>query len=177
MSMLTDRIKRAVRDIENFPKEGIVFKDITPILMDPELCSDITDAFVDSMKGQEVDVVCGIESRGFFFGLLLANRLGVPFVPIRKQGKLPGNTISYSYDLEYGSATIEIHDGVLKPGNKVLIHDDLLATAGTALAATELVKAQGAEVAAFSFIVSLGFLDGVDKLLHTGAPIFSLVDY
>ena len=174
--MIEERIKQAVRDIPNFPKQGIVFKDITPILLNPELCSDIVDEFIDKMNNVHLDYICGIESRGFFFGLMIANRLGVPFVPIRKEGKLPGDTISYSYDLEYGSSTIEIHDGVIKKGSKVMIHDDLLATGGTAKAAYELVKSQGAEVVSFSFLVNLSFLNGADKIKSNG-KLISLVDF
>ena len=174
--MIETKIKSVVRDINDFPKPGIIFRDITPILLDSELCNEIVDEFLRSFDF-DIDVICAIESRGFFFGTLIANKLNIPFVPIRKEGKLPGDTISYTYDLEYGTSTIEIHDGVLKPGSKVLIHDDLLATGGTALAAAELVEKQQAEVAAFSFLVSLEFLDGPEKIKAHGSRLISLVKY
>lgn len=174
--MIESRIKSVVRNIYDFPKPGIIFRDITPILLDSELCNEIVQEFLNRMDF-DIDVICAIESRGFFFGTLLANRLNIPFVPIRKEGKLPGDTISYTYDLEYGSSTIEIHEGVLKPGSKVLIHDDLLATGGTALAAAELIEKQHAEVAAFSFLVSLEFLDGPEKLRAKYSHFITLAKY
>lgn len=174
--MIESRIKAAVRDIQDFPKPGILFKDITPILLDNELVGAIADEFA-SRVDFEVDVMCAVESRGFFFGTLIAERLGIPFIPIRKQGKLPGDTIAYSYDLEYGSATIELHKGHLIPGQRVLIHDDLLATGGTVAASSELVKREGAEVAGFSFLVNLSFLDGETKIKPYSSNIISLATY
>ena len=174
--MLEEKIKKAIRDVEDFPKPGILFKDITPILLDPVLMGEVVDALAESAKGK-VDVVCAVESRGFFFGTLIAQRLGVPFIPIRKEGKLPGNTIAYNYDLEYGSATIELHKGHLKAGQRVLIHDDLIATGGTVAAAAELVLREGGKVAAFSFLVNLTFLNGTEKLDKYNAEIISLVNY
>lgn len=174
--MIQDKIKAAIRDVQDFPKPGILFKDITPVLLDPHLVKEITNEFIRRMDF-EVDVVCAVESRGFFFGMLIAQQLDVPFVPIRKAGKLPGNTIAYSYNLEYGSATIELHKGHLKAGQRVLIHDDLMATGGTVAAAAELVQQEGAKVQAFSFMVNLSFLNGADKLKKYDSPIISLVDY
>ncbi len=171
------RIKSLIRDIPDFPKKGILFRDITPVLLDSELCSDIVEEFLRRLPSDSIDVVCAIESRGFFFGTLLANRLKLPFVPIRKEGKLPGDTISYTYDLEYGTSTIELHDGVLKPGNKILLHDDLLATGGTILAAIELIERQKASVSAVSFLVSLDFLQGGKKLKQKNQNIISIVNY
>jgi adenine phosphoribosyltransferase len=170
-------IKRAIRDIHDFPKKGIVFKDITPILLDMELCNEILEEFVVRFQGMKFDYLCAIESRGFFFGTLLANKLNIPFVPIRKEGKLPGDTSRYHYDLEYGSATIEIHKDVIHKGASVLIHDDLLATGGTAFAAAELVKSMGAKVEAISFLVNLSFLEGEKKLKSITDNIIYLAEY
>lgn len=174
--MIEDQIKSVIKDIPDFPKPGVVFKDITPILLQPELCNDIVDEFLARFDF-DIDVICGIESRGFFFGMPLAQKLQVPFVPIRKEGKLPGDVISYSYDLEYGSSTIEIHDNVLTPGQKVLLHDDLLATGGTAAAAASLIKQQGAEVAGISFLVNLKFLEGERKINNYTDNIIALAEY
>lgn len=162
--MIEAQIKQAIRDIPDFPKPGILFKDITPILKNPALCSAMVDAFVEKLKGTEIDCIAGIESRGFLFGLMLANKLGIPFIPIRKQGKLPAQTISQTYDLEYGSATLEIHQDALLPGQKVLIHDDLLATGGTVMAAAQLIQQLGGNIAGFAFLVSLDFLNGKEKI-------------
>ena len=175
--MLENRIKQTLRDVIDFPKPGIVFKDITPVLKDPTLSKEITIALKEQLKGIEIDVVAGIESRGFLFGLALAQALNVPFVPIRKAGKLPYRTIQESYDLEYGSATLEVHEDAFEPGQKVLIHDDLLATGGTVVAASKLVKQLGAEVAAYSFIISLDFLNGKHRLDKFSSNTFSLVSY
>ena len=175
--MIAAKIKQTVRDVPDFPKPGIVFKDITPILKDPLLCGAIVKALAEQIRGLEIDVVAGIESRGFLFGPSLAQLLGVPFVPIRKAGKLPYKTIRESYDLEYGSATIECHKDALLKGQKVLIHDDLLATGGTVVAASKLVGQLGASIAGYSFIISLDFLNGKDRLIPYSDAIFSLAGY
>jgi len=175
--MISTKIKQAIRDVKDFPKPGIVFKDITPILKNPALCTDIIDALAAQLEDIEIDVVAGIESRGFLFGPSLAQRLNVPFVPIRKAGKLPYKTINQSYDLEYGSATIECHEDALLAGQRVLIHDDLLATGGTVVAASKLISQLGATVAAYSFIISLDFLKGRDRLKPNSENIFSLASY
>lgn len=174
---LTEKVQEVIRDIKDFPKEGIVFKDITPILAEPQLVSEIVDWFVEKAKEDKVDVIVGVESRGFLFGLLIAEKLGIPFVPVRKAGKLPYKTISHSYDLEYGSATVEIHEDALKPGQKVMIHDDLLATGGTAMAAAELVKQLGAEVCNYTFLIELSFLDGKKNITTNQENIYSIVTY
>jgi adenine phosphoribosyltransferase len=174
--VIDHRIKSAIRDVPDFPTPGILFKDITPILLDPTLCRDIVEEFVHRLT-EKPHIICAVESRGFFFGTLLAARLAIPFIPIRKKGKLPGDTVEYSYDLEYGSATIEIHKGVLKPGDKVLIHDDLIATGGTVCAAAELVKMEGGTVSAFSFLVDLSFLNGKQRLLKYSENVVALVEY
>ena len=156
--MIEQQIKSAIRDIPDFPKPGIVFKDITPILKDPVLCENMVDAFVEKLKGIRIDVVAGVESRGFLFGLTLACKLGVPFIPVRKAGKLPYTIKQKAYKLEYGTATIEMHTDAFEPGQHILIHDDLLATGGTVTAASELITEMGGIVAGFAFVVGLGFL-------------------
>ena len=146
--MIQDKLKLEIRDIVDFPKPGIVFKDITPLLKDAALCSEMVDAIIDQLQGIEIDAIAGIESRGFLFGFLLANRLGLPFIPIRKQGKLPFKTVSESYALEYGQATIEIHEDAFEKGSRILVHDDLLATGGTVVAASKLIERLGGEIVA-----------------------------
>ena len=148
-----------IRDIPDFPKPGIMFKDITPLFYNQDLCSAIVDGFIERMNTKP-NAILGIESRGFLFGFLTANKLGVPFVLVRKVGKLPYKTVAVSYDLEYGSSTIEMHEDALKPGWNVVIHDDLLATGGTAEAAARLVEKAGAKVIGFDFVVGLEFLNG-----------------
>ncbi|NUM51510.1 MAG: adenine phosphoribosyltransferase [Flavobacteriales bacterium] len=174
---LENKIKTVIRDVQDFPKQGIVFKDITPILKDPSLCKEIIHAFEDQILQLKPDAIMAIESRGFLFGMMMALHFNIPFIPVRKKGKLPYKTISYSYHLEYGSATVEIHEDAIAKGSKVLIHDDLLATGGTAIAAAELVKMQEGEVAGFSFVVALDFLNGANRLKKYSNNIFSLVHY
>lgn len=175
--MLETKIKQTLRDVVDFPKPGIIFKDITPVLKNPVLCAEITAALVNQLKSVQIDVVAGIESRGFLFGLALAQALNVPFVPIRKAGKLPYKTIQQSYNLEYGSATLEVHQDAFEPGQQVLIHDDLLATGGTVIAASQLVKQLNASVAAYSFLISLDFLNGKEKLASFSSNTYNLVSY
>ncbi|MBS7566435.1 adenine phosphoribosyltransferase [Mucilaginibacter sp. Bleaf8] len=175
--MIEQRIKSAIRDIPDFPKPSIVFKDITPILKDPDLCTSVVEAFAVQLAGTRIDVVAGVESRGFLFGLQLACRLGVPFIPVRKAGKLPYSVKQKVYELEYGQATIELHTDAFAPGQHVLIHDDLLATGGTVTAASELIKEMGGEVAGFSFVVGLGFLKGREKIAPLSDKIIVLAEY
>lgn len=175
--MIEASIKKSIRDIQDFPKPGIIFKDITPILKDQQLCTEIVDAFVDQLKGLEFDAIAGIESRGFLFGLMLANRLNKPFIPIRKSGKLPFKTIQQSYDLEYGSAIIEIHEDAFEPGSRILVHDDLLATGGTVAATSLLIEKMEGIIAGFSFIVSLDFLGGEERLGKFSDQVFTLARY
>ena len=174
---IEDKIKNVIRDVPNFPKEGIIFKDITPIMMDAQLSNEILDHLVELYKNESIDVIAGIESRGFLFGYPLAMRLGIPFILIRKKGKLPYEKISHSYDLEYGSATIEMHTDAIQSGQRVLIHDDLLATGGSAEAAAILVEKTGGKVASFNFLVSLDFLNGAEKLNRFSDKIINLVHY
>lgn len=175
--MLEEHLKEIIRDIPDFPQPGIVFKDITPVLKDQVLCSQIVDAFVEQLASLEIDVIAGIESRGFLFGMMLANRLNVPFIPIRKQGKLPFKTISESYKLEYGQATIEVHEDAFPAGTKVLLHDDLLATGGTVVAASKLIQKLGGTIAGYSFVISLDFLHSQGRLTRFSENITSLVRY
>ncbi|WP_462249415.1 adenine phosphoribosyltransferase [Ekhidna sp.] len=174
---LTERITNAIRTIPDFPKPGIMFKDITPLLKDVELSKEITVAFAEQWKAKNIDAIVGIESRGFIWGNSLAQLMGIPFIPIRKKGKLPAETLSFKYDLEYGSAEIEIHKDAIDKGQKILIHDDLLATGGTAIAAAELVKMSGGEIAGFSFLVELSFLNGIQELEGHSTNIHSLITY
>ena len=175
--MIEELIKSNIRDVPNFPKKGIIFKDITPVLKDAALCAQITAALALQLKDIKIDVVAGIESRGFLFGLALAQALKVPFVPIRKAGKLPYKTIQQAYELEYGSATLEVHEDAFTAGQHVLIHDDLLATGGTVVAASKLVHQLQANVAAYSFLISLDFLNGKQRLAEFSQHTFSLVNY
>ena len=175
--MIAQKIKDAIRDIPDFPKPGITFKDITPILKDPILCEQILDAFAEQLKDTKIDVVAGVESRGFLFGLSLACKLGVPFIPVRKAGKLPFTIKQKAYKLEYGTATIELHTDAFEPGQHILIHDDLLATGGTVTAASELIAEMGGIVAGFSFVVGLGFLKGRERIQPISDNILVLADY
>jgi len=175
--MIEQQVKDAIRDIPDFPKPGIVFKDITPILKDPALCDNIVDAFIEKLKGIRIDVIAGVESRGFLFGLTLATRLGVPFIPARKAGKLPYTIKQKAYKLEYGTAIIEMHVDAFEPGQHILIHDDLLATGGTVTAASELITEMGGIIAGFAFVVGLGFLNGQERIQKWSDNIIVLADY
>jgi len=159
-------IKNYIRDIQDFPKPGIGFKDITPLLADPKATKECLQILLEGVKNQKIDKVIGVESRGFFFGTLLAQELNAGFVPVRKPKKLPFKTISATYDLEYGTDTLEIHIDSIKKGEKVLIHDDVLATGGTAKAVCELVEKLGGEIVQLSFIMELTFLNGREKIKH-----------
>jgi adenine phosphoribosyltransferase len=175
--MIQAKLEAAIRDVPDFPKPGILFKDITPILKDAALCCEIVDAFAAALKDVEIDVIAGIESRGFLFGLMLANKLKVPFVPVRKQGKLPFKKIQQPCELEYGSAILELHEDAILPGQRVLIHDDLLATGGTVNAATRLVHQLDGVVAGYAFVISLDFLKGKEGLKSQSSNIISLISF
>ncbi len=161
---MIERLAAAVRTIPDFPKSGIQFKDITPILADPELFAEAISLLRAPYAGAYVTHVVGMEARGFWFGSALAERLGAGFVPARKPGKLPGATLREEYALEYGTDALEIHSDALGSGDRVLIHDDVIATGGTAAAAARLVTRTGAEVVGFSFFLNLTFLNGRDNL-------------
>ncbi len=160
VSGLETRLKSTIRDVPDFPKPGILFKDITPVLADAMLMRDVIGRLVETWREDGVEAVVGMESRGFIFGAPLALSLGVPFVPARKPGKLPYHRVSETYDLEYGTATLDMHVDAVKPGQRVLIVDDLIATGGTALATAKLVERLGGVVAGFAFIIELSFLNG-----------------
>src|SRR6185437_8857595 len=151
-------IERAIRNVADFPKPGIQFKDITPVLADPQLFSGCIDLLIDGFKPGQVDAVVGIDARGFIFAAAAAVKLQAGFIPVRKKGKLPFQTIEQDYALEYGSATVAIHTDALKPGSRVLLIDDLLATGGTAAAAAALVKKLGGKIQETSFLIELKFL-------------------
>ena len=175
--MLEQKIKNSIRDVHDFPKKGILFKDITPVFQDQQLCSEIITEFEKLISTNKIDAIVGIESRGFILGFALANKLNVPFIMARKAGKLPYKTISYEYELEYGSAKIEMQLDDIKPGWNVLIHDDLLATGGTAEAVAELIKMQKGNVAAFTFLIELKFLAGAERLKKHSDKIISVIGY
>jgi adenine phosphoribosyltransferase len=175
--MLEQKLKSAIRDVPDFPKPGILFKDITPILHNPQLCNDIVNKFADHFADKNINAIVGVESRGFLFGFALANKLNIPFILVRKAGKLPYKTISYEYDLEYGSAKVEMQIDEIHPGWNVVIHDDLLATGGTAEAAAKLIQMQKGNVAGFAFVVELEFLNGKERLNQYSNNIISLVNY
>lgn len=173
---LIRKLEETIENIPDFPIPGIQFKDISPIFLDPKLYENVIADLAAFSKGK-VDAVCGIESRGYLFGIAIAVALEVPFILIRKAGKLPPPVISEKYDLEYGSAVIETREGQIKPGQRVLIHDDLLATGGTTEAAAKLVEKQGATVSQFSFLIGLKDLNGDEKLKKFGAEVYHILGY
>ncbi|XP_049927087.1 adenine phosphoribosyltransferase [Epinephelus moara] len=170
-------VHKHIRAFPDFPKKGILFRDICPILKDPAALTAVIDLFEDHVRKnhQEVDLLVGLDARGFLFGPLLAQRLGVGFVMVRKKGKLPGSTVSVAYDLEYGKAEVEIQEDAVAPGQKVLLIDDLLATGGTLYAACELMKKQQAKILGCLVVIELKELNGSDKL--KSHSVFSLVQY
>lgn len=177
MQTIEEKLRTTIRDVYDFPKKGIIFKDITPIFKDAQLCEEIIDVFESEFKDLELDAIVGIESRGLLFGFLLANRLKIPFIPIRKEGKLPADTYKQSYNLEYGQATIEVHRDAFEPGARILMHDDLLATGGTIAAASKLVEKMGGKIMCFAFVVGLDFLNGKECIRPYCDRIYTLVDY
>jgi len=171
----TKVLRESVRDIPDFPSPGVMFKDITPLLADPTAFSTAVDAMVVSFGRGTIDKVVGIEARGFIIAAPVAYHFGAGFVPLRKQGKLPYQTLAQSYDLEYGTAELEVHADAFTPGDRVLIVDDVLATGGTAEAACELVERAGGKVVGLAFIIELEFLNGADKI--KGRDYVSLLQY
>jgi adenine phosphoribosyltransferase len=171
-----DRLRAAIRDVPDFPQPGVIFKDITPVLADSELLTLAIDGMVAAADGQRVDKVVGIDARGFIFGAMLAARLGCGFVPARKKGKLPWRTSGVDYALEYGTASLEMHEDAIAPGERVLLADDLLATGGTAGAALELMTRMNAEVLGSVFFIELGFLKGRDKVAKYG-PVSAVLTF
>jgi len=170
-------LKSLVRTIPDYPRKGILFRDITTLIENPAGFRESVERIADAHRGLGITHVAGIEARGFIFGAGVAIALGVGFVPVRKKGKLPGETIGQNYALEYGVDTIEIHADVLKPGDKVLLVDDLIATGGTALAAVSLLRRTGAEVKHTGFAIDLFDLGGAEKLRQVGVEVFKLIDF
>ena len=170
-----DQVKAAIRDIPNFPKPPVIFKDITPVLQRPELFRASVDVFVDRHRKSKPDVIVGIDARGFIFAGAVAYQLGVAFVPVRKKGKLPYKTIEQSYELEYGRETLSMHVDAVKAGDRVVIVDDVLATGGTAATAAKLIEQLGGKVAECDFLIELKFLSGAAKLAKY--PVFSAITY
>jgi adenine phosphoribosyltransferase len=173
---LIHKLEEKIENVSDFPVPGIQFKDISPIFLDPKLYEEVIADLVSFSKGK-IDAVCGIESRGYLFGIAIAVALEVPFILIRKAGKLPPPVISEQYDLEYGSAVIETREGQIKPGQRILVHDDLLATGGTTEAAAKLVEKQGATVAQFSFLIGLKDLKAEEKLKRFNAEVYHILEY
>lgn len=174
---MENKIREAIRDVADFPKPGILFKDITPIFSDPDLCKQIAGRLGDLVRPLQPEGIAGIESRGFLFGILIAQYLEIPFLPIRKAGKLPGEVISQEYDLEYGSAKIEIPIHAVKKGMRIHVHDDLLATGGTAIASSELIRKAGGRPTGYSFLVELEGLKGRSFLERQHDTIISLIKF
>lgn len=168
-------IESYIRDIPDFPKKGVIFKDITPLLNSVEARKEVINRFIENLPDIKIDKVVGIESRGFFFGILLAQELGVGFVPVRKKGKLPYDTISASYELEYGTDVLEIHTDAIQKGENVLIHDDVLATGGTIKAVSELVEKLGGNIVQLNFLMELEFLKGKEKIKNYNT--YSILKY
>jgi len=175
LETLSDKLAAVIRDVPDFPKPGILFKDITPVLANAVLMRAITGYFAEKLKGKDIDVVVGMESRGFLFGVPLALDLGVAFAPARKPGKLPYDSLGVDYELEYGTSRLEMHVDAVQAGQRVVVIDDLLATGGTAAATCDLVRKLGGEVAACAFVIELGFLQGRSQLGET--KIESLLVY
>lgn len=168
-------LKKLIREVPNFPKKGINFYDITTLLLDPEGLEGTIDALTELCRGMQIDTIIGVESRGFIFGTPLAYQLGTGFIPVRKPKKLPAKTVSVSYDLEYGTDTLEMHKDAVGKGHRILIVDDLLATGGTAKAVVDLVEKVGGVVAGLLFVVELDFLEGRKKF--DGYEVKSLIHY
>ena len=173
MSSLINDLQSVIRNVPDFPKPGIQFKDITPLFSQPALLERVIDDFAAQYK-EDVDVIVGVESRGFLFGVPLALKLGLPFVLARKAGKLPAEKISHTYDLEYGTATLELHSDSISKGQRVVVIDDLLATGGTARATSALISELGGVVTSFAFVIELDFLKGAETL---SAPTYSILHY
>jgi len=170
-------LKTAIRTIPDYPKPGIMFRDITTLLGDPRAFRQAVDELVQPFAGRKIDKIAGIEARGFILGGAVAHQLSVGFIPIRKKGKLPHKTVAVEYALEYGTDVVEMHLDACAAGEKVMLIDDLIATGGTALAAIELLKQVGAEVAAAGFVIDLPELGGADKLRAAGVPVQALIEF
>lgn len=175
---LSERIRPLLRNVPDFPKPGVMFKDITPLLANPPVREQVVTAIVDHFRPLHLDALAAVEARGFIFGMMIAEGLKIPFVPVRKAGKLPFKKLRQQYSLEYGTAEIEMHEDALRAGARVVIHDDLLATGGTASAAGKLVQQLGGIVAGYSFIINLSFLPGENELQkHFGVQPHYLIRF
>ncbi len=174
-SIKKSELKNYIRDIKDFPKEGIIFKDLSTLLRDKAAFKKSVDLLTKQYKKEKIDFVIGVEARGFIYGSALAYKLGAGFIPVRKKGKLPYKTKSVTYQLEYGTDTLEIHEDAIVPSSRVLVVDDLLATGGTIKAVTDLLKTQNAEIVGLAFLVELRFLNGKNKLKDF--PIYSIIKY
>ncbi|MBD3354572.1 adenine phosphoribosyltransferase [Candidatus Woesearchaeota archaeon] len=174
---MSELIKSKIRTIPNWPKQGIMFRDITTLLKDKEGFNETINLLIERYKDMDIDAVAGIESRGFITGAVLANRLGLGFITIRKPGKLPGDIVSEEYELEYGTDKIEVHKDAIKKGDKILLVDDLVATSGTCAAAANLIKKLGGDIVECSFVIELPDLKGREKLEKKGLKVFSLVEF
>jgi adenine phosphoribosyltransferase len=170
-------IKALIRNVPDYPIKGIMFKDITTLIKDPAGFAYTIDRFIEKYKDAGLNKIAGIESRGFIFGAVLAYRLNIGFVPIRKKGKLPAETIGHDYELEYGTDRIEIHTDAVEPGEKVLVVDDLIATGGTAIAAITLIEKMGGQVVSTCFVIDLPFLGGSDKIKKSGHDFYTLCEF
>ena len=175
MADMLERLRTGIRDVADFPKKGIIFKDITPILSDPGMFHDSIDLFLERCRGKKIDKIVGIDARGFLFGSTVAYELGIGFVPIRKRGKLPYKTEIAKYSLEYGEAEMEMHIDAMMAGERVVLVDDLLATGGTSAAAAALINKVGGQLLEAQFLIELEFLDGRKKLRPT--PVVSFLKY
>ena len=174
---VTRYLRERIRTVPNWPQAGVMFRDITPLLQDPKSLRVLVDVFIHRYMGQGLNLVAGIDARGFILGSIVAYELNLGFVPIRKKGKLPFTTVEETYELEYGSATVEIHTDAVKPGNRVLLIDDLIATGGTMMAGKKLLERLGGTVIEGAAIVDLPELGGSARLREAGLPLFTLVDF
>jgi len=168
-------LARMIRDVPDFPKEGILFKDITTLIKEPQAFKEVIDRLADHYAGQQIDLVAAVEARGYILGAPIAYKLGAGFVPVRKKGKLPAETVREEYELEYGTDSVEMHCDAIQPGQKVLIVDDLIATGGSAAATARLVERLGGEVVGIAFLIELTFLNGVEKLKDYA--VFTMIEY
>jgi adenine phosphoribosyltransferase len=168
-------LAKMIRDVPDFPKEGIVFKDITTLIKDPQAFRKVIDLLTEHYAGQQIDLVVAVEARGYIFGAPVAYKLGAGFVPVRKVGKLPAETVREEYELEYGTDSVEMHRDAIQPGQKVLIVDDLIATGGSAAATARLVESLGGEVLGLAFLIELSFLKGVERLKEY--DVFTVIEY
>ena len=168
-------LAKMIRDVPDFPKEGILFKDITTLIKEPRAFREVIDRLADHYAGQQIDLVVAVEARGYIFGAPIAYKLGAGFVPVRKEGKLPAETVREEYELEYGTDSVEMHRDAIRPGQKVLIVDDLIATGGSAAATARLVERLGGEVVSIAFLIELTFLNGVEKLKDY--DVFTMIEY